>query len=582
MRVSAGIGGALMCAGLFFAVSGELPPELPGSEIRHEDLIAAIPKDTAANANVQKPSTGEGGSLFEQEEKTWDAPPLSEQMGGAESFVPIGKGGIFVPRFTASTSEPEVLVLDSTGHTVISGNPGRTFSVEPGVYTVVLGSGVHKQRIIRKVTVEEGKTVPVMPDWSGLSIETVDSLGAAFRGQYELTRIDEFEAYGQGYGAHPELGEVVKTWILKPGVYKILGVGESYNSLTGFVTVRLFPGELCRFLLVQDSTDNRILGGGTVDVTPQSKRTSAWQYGGSIGGSVKFNATLDQHLGDTITNTDFGLISSFWLTYRKQPYEWQTHVRLNEGFNFSGFSVDNLQTDVDEFLLNSLFIWRLVSWLGPYANTQLLASFMPVKLLRTTPYLCILNKNGALDSTTAFNTSQTFRLKPPFSSVLLNFGAGLNADAINFPFLEAKIRGGFGGSFSYFPNQFQIGDTTSIVNFTSLDTATKLKVGNSVLLDSVPAASEFGIGPQAAISGLLRLGKVITADGELDVFAPVAPEYRLFKPDYNIISTISWRLYRWITLDYSYTYQRQQPANVNAQVNKTTYGVWLRFSFSSR
>ena len=47
--------------------------------------------------------------------------------------------------------------------------------------------------------------------------------------------------------------------------------------------------------------------------------------------------------------------------------------------------------------------------------------------------------------------SQTFRLKPPFSSVLLNFGAGLNADAINFPFLEAKIRGGFGGSYSYFP-----------------------------------------------------------------------------------------------------------------------------------
>jgi len=578
MRVSAGIGGALWCAGLYFAVSGALPPELPGTELRHEDLMTAIPQDTATNANEQSLAGG-SGSPFEQEEKTWDAPPLSEQMGGAESFVPIGKGGIFVPRFTASTSEPEVLVLDSLGHTVISGNPGRTFSVEPGLYTVVLGSGAFKQRISRKVTVEEGKTVLVKPDWSGLTIETVDSLGVAFRGQYELTRIDEFDAYGQGYGAHPELGEVVKTWILKPGVYKILGVGESYNSLTGFVTVRLLPGELCRFLLVQDSTDNQILGGGTVDVTPQSKLASVWKYGGSIGGSIKFNATLDQHLGDTVTSTDFGLISTLWLTYRKQPYEWQTHVRLDEGFNFSGFSVDNLQTDVDQFLLNSLFIWRLVSWLGPYANTQLLASFMPVQLLRinTTPYFCPLDGSGNLSGFDS--TSQTFRLKPPFSSVLLNFGAGLNADAINFPFLEAKIRGGFGGSYSYFPDQFQIGDTASISNYDSLPAATKAEVGKSVILLPVPATSEFGIGPQAAISGLLRLGRVITADGELDVFDPID---RPKRPDYNIISTISWRLYHWITLDYNYTYQRQQPENVNAQVNKTTYGVWLRFSFSSR
>ena len=163
----------------------------------------------------------------------------------------------------------------------ISGYPGRTFSVEPGAYTVVLGSGAHEQRIVRKVTVEEGRTVPIMPDWAGLAVETVDSLGVSFRGQYELMRIDEFESYGQGYGANPELGEVVKTWIVKPGIYKILGVGQSYNSLTGFVTVRLVPGEFCRFLLVQDSTDYRILGGGTVDVTPQSKLASPWKYGAS-------------------------------------------------------------------------------------------------------------------------------------------------------------------------------------------------------------------------------------------------------------------------------------------------------------
>jgi hypothetical protein len=569
-----------MVAGLFFMVAADPPPDIPGRELQQDDINAAVPKDTARKSTGQKGASGTTTPLEEQQ-KTWDAPPLSEQMAGVESFVPIGMGGIFVPRFTAANLEPIVLVLDSTGHTVTSGNPGKTFSVEPGNYTVVFGSGAHEQRIVRKVTVEEGRTVPVLPDWAGLSIETIDSLGVSFRGQYEIARIDQFETYGQGYGAHPELGEVVKTWILKPGVYKIIGVGDDYNTLSGFVTVRLDPGELCRFTLVQDSTTNHILGGGTVDVTPESKLATAWKYGGSLGGTVKFNATLDEHQKpfDTVTNTNLGVLATLWLTYRKPPYEWQNRIRLNEGFNFTGLSADNLQTDIDEFLLNSLLIYRFLSWLGPYANMQLLASFLPVQLLRTssTPDFCILDGKGNIQ---AFDsTLRSFRLKPPFNSILLNFGAGLNADAINFTFLEAKVRGGFGGSYSYFPSQDRIGDTTSILNYKSLPVATRALVGKSVILVPVAEASAPAIGPQAAISGLLRLGKFITADGELDIIDPTT---RLTHPDYNIISTISLRLIRWITLDYDYTYQRQQPVQVAAQVNKTTYGVYLRFSYSSR
>ncbi len=580
MTLCSGIGYALMVAGLFFMVAADPPPDIPGKEIQQDDLIAPVPQDSTRKAAGPKPA-GAAGALLDEQQKTWDAPPLTEQMGGAESFVPIGMGGIFVPRFTAANLEPIVLVLDSTGHTVASGNPGKTFSVEPGNYTVVFGSGAHEQRIVKKVTVEEGRTVPIVPDWSGLSIETVDSLGVSFRGQYEIARIDRFETYGQGYGAHPELGEVVKTWILKPGIYKIIGVGDDYNTLTGFVTIRLDPGELYRFTLVQDSISNHILGGGTVDVTPESKLTNAWKYGASLGGTAKFNATLDEHQKpfDTVTNTNLGLLAMLWLNYRKPPYEWQNHIRLNEGFNFTGLSADNLQTDIDEFLLNSLFIYRFVSWLGPYANMQLLASFLPVQVLQTssTPDFCILDGQGNIQGFDS--TLKTFRLKPPFNSLLLNFGAGLNADAINFTFLEAKVRGGFGGSYSYFPSQDQVGDTTSILGYDTMHLAERAQIGKSVILVPVSETHVFDVGPQAAISGLLRLGRFITADGEVDV---IDPTNRLNRPDYNIISTISCRLIRWLSLDYDYTYQRQQPNQVAAQVNKTTYGVYLRFSYSSR
>ncbi|MBN1130983.1 MAG: hypothetical protein JXA71_18485, partial [Chitinispirillaceae bacterium] len=71
-------------------------------------------------------------------------------------------------------------------------------------------------------------------------------------------------------------------------------------------------------------------------------------------------------------------------------------------------------------------------------------------------------------------------------------------------------------------------------------------------------------------------------DAELKFFAPVVPEQRLMRPDFDIIANVSWRLSRWITLDYTYTFLLKQPDNIEARIDKSTHGVWLRFSFTSR
>ncbi len=143
---------------------------------------------TSARSRSTRPRTPQGpttkklhlGRFSSKRGKTWDVPPSSQQMEALESFVPIGKGGIFVPHSPPQRASPRVLVLDSIGHTVISGNPCRTFSVEPGAYTVVLGSAAHQQRIVRKVTVRR-RTVPIMPDWAGLARSKKLSIRSAFR-----------------------------------------------------------------------------------------------------------------------------------------------------------------------------------------------------------------------------------------------------------------------------------------------------------------------------------------------------------------------------------------------------------------
>jgi hypothetical protein len=579
---------AALCFWLFLVSSSNavLPPNLPGDEITPDNLNAVVPMDTVKKTPGQM-SSATGLPWLDKAQKTWSAPPFAEQMAADETVIPIGKGGIFVPRFTAATSEPDVTILDSLDHTVASGNMGRTFSVAPGTYKVMLGSGTHQQRMTRSATVEEGKTVLIIPDWAGLAVETVDSMTTPFRGEYEIVRLDEFEAYGRGLGANPELGEEVKIWILNPGIYKILGIGQGYNSLVNFVTVRLLPGELCKFLLVEDTTFH-ILGGGTVDVTPQSKITSYWKYGVNIGGNINFNSEVDRTLKDTTTSTLFGLLSTLWLTYQRHPYEWRTRIRLNEGFNFSGFKIGNLLTDADDFLLTSLFIWRFLPWLGPYGNAELHTTFLPRRFIRDekSSFFCQLDDNfNIINSLTDFDSSRAFRLKPSFAPLLFDVGMGVTADAFRYSFLETNIRIGFGGSYSHFPGQYQIvgiADTLKIPNWQTTSDTLRAMARKSVILHPVAETSDYGFGPQTSISGIVRIGRVITADGELKIFAPVTPQQRLLRPDFDIFSNISLRLSHWITLDYTYTFLLIRPKNVNAQVDKSTYGVWLRFSFSSR
>ena len=569
---------ALLTAGIAFSVCAELPPDLPGSELKHEDLTAAIPHDSV-KATVEQAGAGSTPPWLDKAQKTWDAPPIAEQMAAVESFVPMGKGGIFTPRLTAATSEPEVTIIDSAGRIVTSGNSGSTFSVEPGTYTVKFGSGTQNQRISHRITVEEGKTTPLLPDWSALTIETADSLGVPFRGEYELVRLDEFETYGLGFGANQELGEVVKTWIVKPGIYKILGLGQGYNSITNFVTVRLLPGELCKLLLVQNPTDLHILGGGTIDMMQPQKITKYWKYGASIGGSVNFNSDFERIKRDTTVNTQFGLLATLWLNYRNQPFEWQTRIRLNEGLNFSGLRFGNLTTNVDDYLLNSLFIWRLLSWFGPYANTQIRTTFLPRSLTREAgkSFFSHINPDSTIAS---FDSAKTFRLIPSFSPILIDFGAGLNADAINSSFLEAKVRAGFGGSYSHFSQQWVVLDTSAVKNRNTPADSTKFATSIPIISEAPTSIFEFG--PQTSISGVLRLGSVITADGELNIIAPVAPKQRLLRPDVDLLATISWRLSHWITIDYTYTYLLKQPENLTARIDESKHAVWLRFSYSSR
>jgi hypothetical protein len=575
------------CAVVAFA---EPPPVLPGDEITGE-MSASVRRDTASQrAPAASPYSPE---WYEDAVKTWDAPPVAQQLDEDESPIPIGKGAVFVPKMSDPSLEPDVQIADSIGKVVLSGKPGKKFCLIPGTYSVHFGSGSTKQRIVKWVVIEEGKTLPLYPTWAGLQIDVVNESNIPFRGSYEMVRLDEFEPFGRTYGRDPNLGERVKTWVLNPGLYKIFGTGGSYNAVSSFVTVRLLPGELSHFSVVEDSATGKITSGGVTNVGPASRNfTSHWKYGLDLGGSILFNTYNDTN------NSAIVFLTNLRVNHARGKGEWDTKFFFDEELNFTNFKFTEINNTSDDFRVYSLYIWRFMPWLGPYGRMQFETNVFPVYNrfdASSQHHLFLLT---ATDSaiTGADSASQSKKLKPSFSPLDLELGVGTNVDAVTSGVFDMKVKLGFGYSQRNIWNQFQDVTTDtplvlkareqnprSILTADSLDTLKVHFNGNYKVLQQIGDNTVISYGPETSIDGTLRLGRWITADGEVIVRFPIIPilKEHMLRPTYWVNTTVSWRIAQSVTLDYLYTYQYSQPLSTDPKVDLSQHRIWLRFSFKT-
>ena len=103
------------------------------------------------------------------------------------------------------------------------------------------------------------------------------------------------------------------------------------------------------------------------------------------------------------------------------------------------------------------------------------------------------------------------------------------------------------------------------------------------MLQQVNDNTIISYGPEVSIDATLRVGRWITADGEVIVQFPIDPiikEHKL-RPGYWVNTTISWRIAPAITLDYLYTYQFSQPHATDPKIELSQHRVWLRYSFNT-
>jgi hypothetical protein len=576
-----------LCA---YAVFAEPPPTLPGQEITGEASVSVVRDTASLHAPITSPYAPE---WYVDAVKSWDAPPVTQQIDEDETPIPIGKGAVFVPRMSDPQLEPDVQIADSVGRTVVTGKPGKKYCLIPGTYSVRLGNGTTKQRIEKWVVIDEGKTTPLFPTWAGLQADVVSESNIPFKGSYEMVRLDEFEPFGRTYGRDPNQGERIKTWILKPGLYKIFGTGGSYNAVSSFVTVRLLPGELTHFSVVEDSTTGKILSGGVTVASEASRKiASHWKYGLDVGGSILFNTSNDTN------NSAIVFLTNIRVNHAQSKGEWDTKFFFDEELNFTNFRISDINNTADDFRVYSLYVWRFLHWLGPYGRMQFETNFFPVydRFDQTSQHhLFILTRPADSAVTGMDSTSKSRMVKPSLSPLDLQLGVGVNVDAVTSSAFDGKFKLGFGYSQHDIWGQYQQIDTSAAkakderpASILSIDTLDTLKShfnvnGNYKVLQQVNDNTIISYGPEVSINATLRVGRWVTADGEAIVQFPIDPiikEHRL-RPGYWVNTTISWRIAQAITLDYLYTYQFSQPHATDPKVELSQHRVWLRYSFNT-
>ena len=483
---------------------------------------------------------------------TWLLPPPAVQANMDARVPPAAAGAIFVPAMTDGEQEPRYIVRQGKKQ-IGTAAPGTKTWVQPGRYSVLVGSGVPKEMLEFEADVVEGRTTFIPVEWGGLLVNVVNERGTPFRGSYELVRLPDRDTIGLGLGADVAKGEHITTWLLRPGKYMILSAGESYRARKNFMTLRLPAGELVQYTVVMDENTGDLLGAGEVDSLKKRQR-GPWNVSLILGGSVAFNradAVVGKVEGMSLDLSGFvelvgGYKSTKHLFYARFYAEEQGTIRLPDRPYLS--AVDTLEVDL-------LYVFRVVPWFGPYVRAALETQMVPgiQDFEKSTDVRRVTADGGVLGVSRGVTDVQ---LAPPFSPLDLRYGAGGRFDVNPVYWFNFYSQIGVGARHVFARDLFVVADDSSTPE---LD------------IRSVPDFTRVGAEFSTVVE--LRITRWVLLKLEADVLVPFdAPEETLV----DFKGTLALRLASFASLNYTVRIQEDPELTARTQYDQA---ILLRFAY---
>ena len=313
--------------------------------------------------------------LFIQKDKQLEE--IKRQLAADSVPIPPRLGAIFVPlliKKNADITAPSFLIFDQQGRQVATAKTGKKAFVYPGIYTVKVGSRTRTNLSKYKVRVYKGKLTIIKPRWAALIITVVDERLVQFRGRYDIIDLKTRRGMGTGIGADDSLGEKVEPWLLPPSVYLIVRVGDSYLARTNVFTVQINQGKVSHFRLVMNRNSGNFLGGRLVLQRRKKKRQNPWTISFQLNGSVIWNQQANVPAAKDGHNLSLTAFFYGRIAYNTTRHFFLTTLNAELGFSSSNL---NFRKGTDRIDLRSIYIYRLMSFFGPYVRMGLETAIFP-------------------------------------------------------------------------------------------------------------------------------------------------------------------------------------------------------------
>jgi ABC-type uncharacterized transport system auxiliary subunit len=458
-------------------------------------------------------------------------------------------GRLYLNSKTDPDYEPPYSITDANGISLGSYKMGSDALLEPGKYTVEVGSGSASQKIVKEVEIYPRYKYMMKPEWGWLTINILDENRNEIDERYELFDLETTESYGFGYGVQEGVGQKLETWILKPGYYKLVMNGLSFNTYTNFATIEVKAGEHEQLTVVYDTQNNSMQGAGKF-------------IQDSFGSKNKLKVSILNHLNANFSSNNSVEKKKYNYTSTvneqldsKLIYDSFPHYYSMKNITELGISKDtglDLKFSTDKFDLKNTYVFFFFNWIGAYSRADLNTHFLSEYILdKSNKKYKKIDKDG--NETNYF--TKKLQVKSSFYPLITKEGLGLNLRLFNTSKANLNIRTGLGLrqdiNRDVFLKDSESGDTLIY------------KESNSV----------YQRGTEVSVNGNFQIFPDLTYSTNADL---------LFPFNKNKYSNIDWenninlRIFKAVSWDYSLNMKYNKDVKNYVDISHTLY---LRFTY---
>lgn len=464
----------------------------------------------------------------------WTEPPPEEQLANDLTEIPLGKGALFVPSLTGSQNEPPVILVDNDH--VFDIPTGERVLIDPGPYVVIVSPGSPGLGIGQAIDIVEGETTLVPVNWGALRIDVTDNKRVPHRGTYELIRADTREPYGTGFGADTLQGEQLMTWLLPPGLYRIVKQGASYRSLTNWATVYIPEGGFVRYRLVTDPETGEFLAAGQLlpdDFGVIENADNRWFTSLVLG----LDGSLVQHQNVVGSSNQLLLAGNLFIDGQVAYNAGAQHITLLAQVEQGASQIRPQQGDpqpfvkgIDRIRGDLLYTWYLGEAIGPYARVAAETQAFRTDLLVAEDTVFIRQLADGTAEEEVVTANNTFSIADAWQPTIVREGVGLNTRFLNNRWFTLNWRIGFGLRQNMYGGAFFLDDNPA-----------------TAAVEYRESASFYQEGIESTIVATALLPGWAVYSTDLEVFS----DFQTFtSPSLEWRNTLSLRLTRNLSLNY--------------------------------